>query len=150
MSAGSAVHVGRGKAIGQPVRLALPCRMCLLPPSSSADPAMSPPPPPPPVKGVYEKEGKSLPNDPYEQMRLAINAVFGSWNTPRAVKYRCAWRAQSSLPQGPHCHAQPALALQQHCCSSGSHLQVAADPTPASLSASAARSTASAACWAPP
>ncbi|PRW32963.1 pyruvate phosphate dikinase [Chlorella sorokiniana] len=39
-------------------------------------------------KGVYEKEGKSLPNDPYEQMRLAINAVFGSWNTPRAVKYR--------------------------------------------------------------
>lgn len=22
-------------------------------------------------------------------MKLAINAVFGSWNTPRAVKYRC-------------------------------------------------------------
>lgn len=39
-------------------------------------------------QGVYEKEGKALPNDPYEQMRLAINAVFGSWNTPRAVKYR--------------------------------------------------------------
>jgi hypothetical protein len=42
----------------------------------------------PSLQGVYEKEGKSLPNDPYEQMRLAINAVFGSWNTPRAVKYR--------------------------------------------------------------
>ncbi|KAI7845814.1 hypothetical protein COHA_000725 [Chlorella ohadii] len=39
-------------------------------------------------KGVYEKEGKSLPHDPYEQMRLAVSAVFGSWNTTRAVKYR--------------------------------------------------------------
>ncbi|PSC73116.1 pyruvate phosphate dikinase [Micractinium conductrix] len=39
-------------------------------------------------KGVYEKVGKSLPEDPFEQMKLAINAVFGSWNTPRAVKYR--------------------------------------------------------------
>jgi hypothetical protein len=27
--------------------------------------------------------------DPYEQLRMSINAVFGSWNTPRAVKYRC-------------------------------------------------------------
>lgn len=39
-------------------------------------------------QGVYEKEGKSLPHDPYEQMRLAVSAVFGSWNTTRAVKYR--------------------------------------------------------------
>ena len=98
------------------------------------------------MQGVYEKEGKSLPNDPYEQMRLAINAVFGSWNTPRAVKYRCA--ELDELPKGPRCHAQPALALQYCRCSSGSHLQVAADPTPASLSACAARSTASVACWA--
>jgi len=39
-------------------------------------------------QGVYEKEGKSLPHDLYEQMRLAVSAVFGSWNTTRAVKYR--------------------------------------------------------------
>lgn len=39
-------------------------------------------------KAVYERAGQSLPSDPYEQMKLAINAVFGSWNTPRAVKYR--------------------------------------------------------------
>ncbi|EFN51244.1 hypothetical protein CHLNCDRAFT_141269 [Chlorella variabilis] len=39
-------------------------------------------------KAVYQKEGKELPSDPYEQMLLSINAVFGSWNTPRAVKYR--------------------------------------------------------------
>jgi pyruvate,orthophosphate dikinase len=39
-------------------------------------------------KAVYERAGKALPADPYEQLSLAINAVFGSWNTPRAVKYR--------------------------------------------------------------
>jgi len=39
-------------------------------------------------KAVYAKEGKALPSDPFEQMKMAINAVFGSWNTPRAVKYR--------------------------------------------------------------
>jgi pyruvate,orthophosphate dikinase len=41
-------------------------------------------------KAVYERAGKALPADPYEQLSLAINAVFGSWNTPRAVKYRWA------------------------------------------------------------
>lgn len=39
-------------------------------------------------KKVYEKEGKAMPTDPYEQLEMAIEAVFGSWNTPRAVKYR--------------------------------------------------------------
>eukprot|EP00887_Chlorella_sp_A99_P008081 scaffold12.g8081.t1 len=39
-------------------------------------------------KGVYKKVGKELPADPHEQLRLAVSAVFGSWETPRAVKYR--------------------------------------------------------------
>jgi pyruvate,orthophosphate dikinase len=39
-------------------------------------------------KAVFAAAGKSLPDDPLEQLRLSINAVFGSWNTPRAVKYR--------------------------------------------------------------
>lgn len=32
--------------------------------------------------------GKDFPQDPTEQLWAAIDAVFGSWNNPRAVKYR--------------------------------------------------------------
>lgn len=39
-------------------------------------------------KEIYDKYGKSLPQDPFEQMKMGIHAVFGSWNVPRAVKYR--------------------------------------------------------------
>ncbi|KAL4169600.1 hypothetical protein KRP22_010518 [Phytophthora ramorum] len=39
-------------------------------------------------KEVYEKHGQSFPLDPWEQMRMGIEAVFHSWNIPRAVKYR--------------------------------------------------------------
>ena len=35
-----------------------------------------------------EKTGKPFPDDPSEQLRLAITAVFGSWNNPRALHYR--------------------------------------------------------------
>jgi len=31
---------------------------------------------------------KEFPEDPYEQLKLAIAAVFNSWNTPRAITYR--------------------------------------------------------------
>ena len=37
---------------------------------------------------VLRKTGKPFPDDPMEQLRGAINAVFESWNTPRAVRYR--------------------------------------------------------------
>ena len=39
-------------------------------------------------KGVYREAGLSFPEDPLEQMRLAICAVFDSWNSARAIKYR--------------------------------------------------------------
>ena len=40
-------------------------------------------------KAVYKKHtGQEFPQDPEEQLGLAIEAVFGSWNTPRAVRYR--------------------------------------------------------------
>ncbi|KAL4538716.1 hypothetical protein Ndes2526B_g02998 [Nannochloris sp. 'desiccata'] len=39
-------------------------------------------------KGVFKKAGQSLPEDPMEQLKMSIDAVFKSWNTPRAVKYR--------------------------------------------------------------
>jgi len=40
-------------------------------------------------KKVFEsRTGKPFPQDPREQLRLAIEAVFRSWSNPRAVKYR--------------------------------------------------------------
>lgn len=37
---------------------------------------------------LLEEFGKSFPQDPMEQLWEAIGAVFGSWNNPRAKKYR--------------------------------------------------------------
>ena len=40
-------------------------------------------------KAIYRHEtGRMFPTDPHEQLEFAINAVFGSWTNPRAVKYR--------------------------------------------------------------
>lgn len=39
-------------------------------------------------KEVYVKNKLSFPDDVYEQLRLAIGAVFGGWNGDRAIKYR--------------------------------------------------------------
>ena len=42
-------------------------------------------------KAVIKREkGFDFPQDPYEQLRLATEAVFGSWNGKRAVDYRNA------------------------------------------------------------
>ena len=37
---------------------------------------------------VQEKTGRAFPQDPLEQLRLAVDAVFNSWNNPRATAYR--------------------------------------------------------------
>jgi pyruvate,orthophosphate dikinase len=38
---------------------------------------------------IVEKEtGNPFPQDPYTQLEMAVNAVFESWDTPRAVIYR--------------------------------------------------------------
>ena len=39
-------------------------------------------------KEIVRKAGKEFPADPERQLRLAIDAVFRSWNTPRANTYR--------------------------------------------------------------
>jgi pyruvate,orthophosphate dikinase len=39
-------------------------------------------------KSVVEKTGRPFPQDPAEQLRLAINAVFDSWWAKKAVDYR--------------------------------------------------------------
>lgn len=37
---------------------------------------------------VREAKGRDFPNDPKEQLKLSIEAVFGSWMNPRAIAYR--------------------------------------------------------------
>ncbi len=40
-------------------------------------------------KAVYKNStGEGFPQDPYQQLEKAIEAVFKSWNIPRAVRYR--------------------------------------------------------------
>ena len=40
-------------------------------------------------KDLYSRElGEEFPSDPWNQLRLAIDAVFGSWSNPRAIRYR--------------------------------------------------------------
>lgn len=40
-------------------------------------------------KKVYKKHtGKNFPQNPLKQLGLAVEAVFKSWNTPRAISYR--------------------------------------------------------------
>lgn len=52
-------------------------------------------------KELFEEEtGREFPEDPYEQLRLAIDAVFGSWNGKRAVDYRNAADISHDLGTG--------------------------------------------------
>ncbi|HHE36233.1 MAG TPA: pyruvate, phosphate dikinase, partial [Candidatus Woesearchaeota archaeon] len=46
---------------------------------------------------IKERTGKEFPQDPTEQLRLSINAVFGSWNNERAVTYRKLHRIEGLL-----------------------------------------------------
>ncbi|XP_021290363.1 pyruvate, phosphate dikinase, chloroplastic-like isoform X2 [Herrania umbratica] len=40
-------------------------------------------------KNVYLKvKGEEFPSDPKKQLQLAVKAVFNSWDSPRAIKYR--------------------------------------------------------------
>ncbi|SMO33656.1 pyruvate, phosphate dikinase [Gracilimonas mengyeensis] len=40
-------------------------------------------------KAIYRKvTGHMFPDDPMEQLKFAVNAVFNSWNSARAIKYR--------------------------------------------------------------
>ena len=40
-------------------------------------------------KGIYHNAiGENFPADPWDQLKHSINAVFSSWNNPRAIRYR--------------------------------------------------------------
>ena len=47
-----------------------------------------------------ERTGRPLPNDPYEQLELSIQAVFRSWNGKRAVDYRRQFKITPSMANG--------------------------------------------------
>ena len=39
-------------------------------------------------KAIREEKGKNFPQEPIEQLKMSIDAVFNSWNNPRAISYR--------------------------------------------------------------
>jgi pyruvate, orthophosphate dikinase len=39
-------------------------------------------------KDIYRLNNKVFPEDPYDQLYEAVFAVFDSWESPRAIKYR--------------------------------------------------------------
>lgn len=52
-------------------------------------------------KRIYQKHvGEPFPVDPYEQLRLAIQSVFKSWNGKRAIDYRNAAGISHNLGTG--------------------------------------------------
>ncbi|MCB9453434.1 MAG: pyruvate, phosphate dikinase [Anaerolineaceae bacterium] len=52
-------------------------------------------------KKIFKQEiGKPFPEDPFEQMKLAIEAVFKSWNGKRAIDYRNAAKIAHDLGTG--------------------------------------------------
>jgi len=49
---------------------------------------------------IREEIGRDFPQDPYEQLRLATEAVFKSWNGKRAIDYRNAAGIRHDLGTG--------------------------------------------------
>jgi pyruvate,orthophosphate dikinase len=46
---------------------------------------------------IREETGQDFPTDPLDQLRLAIQAVFRSWNSPRAIAYRAFEKIPDNL-----------------------------------------------------
>ncbi|MDJ0271445.1 MAG: pyruvate, phosphate dikinase, partial [Aigarchaeota archaeon] len=46
---------------------------------------------------VKEETGRELPQDPSEQLKMAVEAVFKSWNNPRAIEYRRFYKIPDDL-----------------------------------------------------
>jgi len=52
------------------------------------------------LKVVEEHTGRPFPMDPYEQLEIAIRAVFGSWMGKRAVDYRRQFKITPDMANG--------------------------------------------------
>ena len=61
---------------------------------------------------VYADHGKSFPQDAWEQVKACIGAVFGSWNSDRAIKYREINQITSLL--GTACNIQAMYVQYSH------------------------------------
>ena len=48
-------------------------------------------------KLIASKSGEPFPTDPWVQLQMARDAVFRSWNSPRAITYRAANNIPSDL-----------------------------------------------------
>ena len=49
---------------------------------------------------IKEEKGIEFPQDPYKQLEMAIEAVFKSWNIPRAIAYRTHYHIDHRLGTG--------------------------------------------------
>ncbi|MCN4144599.1 MAG: pyruvate, phosphate dikinase [Thiohalomonas sp.] len=49
---------------------------------------------------VKQQSGRVFPEDPYEQLEMAIKAVFGSWMGKRAIDYRREFNITSDMANG--------------------------------------------------
>lgn len=49
---------------------------------------------------IQEQTGKPFPQDPYEQLELAVKAVFNSWMGQRAVNYRQEFKITPDMANG--------------------------------------------------
>jgi len=52
------------------------------------------------LKVVEEHTGRPFPSDPYQQLEIAIKAVFGSWMGKRAVDYRREFKITPEMANG--------------------------------------------------
>jgi len=52
------------------------------------------------LKVVEEHTGRPFPEDPYQQLEIAIKAVFGSWMGKRAVDYRREFKITPDMANG--------------------------------------------------
>ena len=57
-------------------------------------------------KIIEENTGKSLPQNPYEQLFMAIEAVFTSWNGKRATDYRKEFKISTKIANGTAVNVQ--------------------------------------------
>jgi len=52
------------------------------------------------AKIIETRTGKPFPEDPYQQLEIAVGAVFNSWNGKRAVDYRRQFRITREMANG--------------------------------------------------
>ena len=75
---------------------------------------------------VEEEAGRRFPQDPREQLRGAVVAVFGSWNSPRATLYRRHERIPTDLGTAVNIQA---MAFGNRGSDSGSGVAFTRDPS---------------------